>query len=130
MNRKEPTIQDLLDNINNLLPAQSPTDLKTVTPCFLGDVRSVLKEAQKLAQAQNDGRLVVLPCKVGDTVYCDWANDGNIQELTVVSIEQNNKLEWVVRLYGGYCVWLDWFGKVVFLTREEAEKALKEREAK
>ena len=64
---------------------------------------------RELAEADKDGRLVVLPCKVGDTVYIlrrtfDGADVVGETELWWDDIPQ--------------------LGKTVFLTREEAEKAL------
>ena len=68
-----------------------------------------LDRLEKLAEADKAGRLVVLPCKVGDTVYIlrrtfDGADVVGETELWWDDIPQ--------------------LGKTVFLTREEAEKAL------
>ena len=66
--------------------------------------------------AEEDGRLVVLPCKVGTRVYEIYQFCG----YGAWEIEEHKiKLED-----------LDKIGKTVFLTREEAEKALKEMEGK
>ena len=62
--------------------------------------------------AEEEGRLVVLPCKVGTRVYEIYQFCG----CGAWEIEEHKiKLED-----------LDKIGKTVFLTREEAEKALKE----
>lgn len=68
---------------------------------------------RELAEADKDGRIVVLPCKVGDTVY---------------------RLQYIEQTPGRFVVgvaeikfallWLEEFGETVFLTREEAEAAL------
>ena len=58
--------------------------------------------------------VIVMPCKVGDTLYCESASKGQITYLKAPD------LEWIVENKG-------LFGKEIFLTREEAEKALKER---
>ena len=78
-------------------------------------------EVAELAQAKKDGRLIVLPCKIGDTVY--FKLNGNIRE---------NKISEIIIL--GYNIRFefdnkDWFtidsiNYEVFLTREEAEAAL------
>lgn len=70
---------------------------------------------RELAEADKDGRVVVLPCKVGDTVYIlrrafDGADVVGETELWWDDIPQ--------------------LGKTVFLTREEAENALQEMEGK
>ena len=81
---------------------------------------------RELAEADKDGRLVVLPCKVGDTVYfrtydCNGTVDLGIQPHKVTAIVWNA----IVR--GRYIdVGLPSgpYGVSWFLTREEAEKAL------
>ena len=59
--------------------------------------------------------VIVLPCKVGDILCCESAIKGHITYLKAPN------LEWIVENK-------ELFGKEIFLTREEAEKALKERE--
>ena len=74
---------------------------------------------QKLAEYENaeeEGRLVVLPCKVGDIVYkimCQRDNFDDRPYRIITSV--NFRLDMA-----------DDIGKTVFLTIEEAEKALKE----
>ena len=68
-----------------------------------------LDRFRQMVKADSAGRLVVLPCKVGDTVYIlrrtfDGADVVGETELWWTDIPQ--------------------LGKTVFLTREEAEKAL------
>lgn len=82
-----------------------------------------------LAEADKDGRLVVLPCKVGQRVFALLDTDKHISECEVKQIGMGNKADFIAlepigargREYG---VALNGFGKTVFLTREEAEKAL------
>ena len=101
---------------------------------------TLLKHIRKLVEADKDGRVVVLPCKVGDTVYI----------LNRILGTDNTVYDRIcarkIRGYGGNAlnkVWLfasgdsydlsifpSEFGKTVFLTREEAEKALREMEGK
>lgn len=83
---------------------------------------------RELAEADKDGRVVVLPCKVGDTVY--FALLGRIIEKQVFSIVSFSNS---TRIYcGGTSEYFrpEGIGKTVFLTREEAEKALQEMEGK
>lgn len=72
------------------------------------------KVADPLLRAQTAGRLVVLPCKVGDTVYRIF-NPPSREP--VISAHTLMSVDYIVR-------WIDKFGKTVFLTREEAEAAL------
>lgn len=85
---------------------------------------------RELAEADKGGRLEVLPCKVGDTVY-EVTSRKTISEYRVKAIR--------VELF---CIFIEWdivagfvdksifgvpvdeIGKTVFLTREGAEKAL------
>ena len=83
---------------------------------------------RELAEADKDGRVVVLPCKVGDTVY--FALIGRIIEKQVFSIVSFSNS---TRIYcGGTSEYFrpEDIGKTVFLTREEAEKALRGMEGK
>ena len=84
---------------------------------------------RELAEADKDGRVVVLPCKPGDTVYSIFCAE--VIEKTVGRV--------IINGYTTPRIWVDldcsflssvtkrWdlgIGKDFFLTREEAEKAL------
>jgi len=84
-----------------------------------------LSEVQTLAKAKADGRLVVLPCKVGDTAYeiVDSVDIPYVRQEKVIAIElwnKNGAMTMFIRTPYG----LFEFDKTVFLTREAAEKAL------
>lgn len=87
-----------------------------------------------LVMADAEGRAIVLPCKVGDSVYYltggptvrNGTNFDKVEEsvCTGILIERDRvqirlRYDWKGN-HGSYGV----FGKTVFLTREEAEKAL------
>lgn len=79
---------------------------------------------RELVEADKEGRCVVLPCKVGDIVYClvpQWVIDSESNEKTV------HKEHAIVRKKFNLAC-MDYIEKSVFLTREAAEAALKERE--
>ena len=80
---------------------------------------------RELAEADKDGRVVVLPCKVGDTVY--WVHGAVITECKVYRVQKNRKGLYICLKsnvsHGAFRADLS-IGKTVFLTREEAEKAL------
>lgn len=67
----------------------------------------------ELMQADKDGRVVVLPCKVGDTVYRLQYVEESPGRFIVDAVPIKFAL-----------IWLNEFGKTVFLTREEVENAL------
>ena len=78
---------------------------------------------RELAEADKDGRLVVLPCKVGDKLYRVFA--GEIFEHRVGSMKYFAiQGRWDIETYP-FCPCVESsIGKTIFLTREEAEKAL------
>ena len=69
----------------------------------------------RLADYLLEHGVIVLPCKAGDTLYCESAIKGHITYLKAPD------LEWIFENR-------EIFGKDIFITREEAERALKERE--
>lgn len=96
----------------------------------LADLESLCNytRLRELAEADKDGRVVVPPCKVGDTVY--FALFGRIIEKQVFSIVSFSKS---TRIYcGGTSEYFrpEDIGKTFFLTSEEAEKALQKMEDK
>ena len=110
---------------------------------ILGDEYD-LDRLRELAQADRDGRCVVLPCKIGDYVYVidegDYQSDHKpyvrAKEVTEISWKKSRRgkdLGFGVILKGGDCntsarYKFSSIGETVFITRAEAEKALKARE--
>lgn len=92
-----------------------------------------IEELKRYKQLEENGLLLRLPCKVGDTVYISpFAEALRYRVASIViegngifAIARNSKL-----VISSYRFPLDEIGKTVFLNREEAEKALKERESK
>ena len=81
------------------------------------------KRIVALMEADKDGRLVVPPCKVGDKLYRVFA--GEIFEHRVGSMKYFAiQGRWDIETYP-FCPCVESsIGKTIFLTREEAEKAL------
>ena len=87
-----------------------------------------IERAAELGKADGEGRVVVLPCKIGDTVY--YIPRFNGKSYCGVSIGHVQMVGYTragirvkVREYHPHN--MDFMlGKTVFLTREEAEKAL------
>lgn len=78
---------------------------------------------EELAEADKACRLVVLPCKVGDTLFRVFAGEilehkvGNMRYLAIQG-------RWDIETYP-FCPYVESsIGKTIFLTREEAEAAL------
>lgn len=91
---------------------------------ILGDEYD-LDELKEVVQAKREGRCIVLPCKKGDTVW-RIVHDAapHITKDRCTDIKYENRDIWVHligdRVMGGWN-----FGKLLFLTREEAEDALR-----
>ena len=93
----------------------------------LADLESICNytRLRELAEADKDGRVVVLPCKVGDIVY----------KLITIKAQKPVILETQIKTLGQAADVARLIGKRnkiinVFLTREEAERALQEMEGK
>ena len=92
--------------------------------------RMVLEKLSTYEDSEEQGRLVKLPCKIGDTVYVPTRNF--ISELRITEVVYNRDgtyLRWV--LLSGIYPNLNGFvgrkiGNEVFLTKSEAEAKLKE----
>ena len=101
-----------LASLFNYVIEEYPTMVKTV---------EYLRRLRKIAEADKDGRVVVMPCKVGDTVYRVFTANGREP---VIQATQVKTLGQAADLIGRV-------GKLnklvsVFLTREEAERKLEE----
>lgn len=92
----------------------SPESVEALKLSIMGKAVSEITEfnglpidrLRELAEADKEGRVVVLPCKVGDTAY---------------------RLQYIEETPGRYVVgWVADVGKTIFATRKEAELALKE----
>ena len=93
-----------------------------------------INRIRELAQAEKEGRLVVLPCNVGDKLYD--VTLGEVREKIVISLSMllsksvNHLVIHAENFRNAVTSYeLQDIGKTVFLTREAAEAALKEREA-
>ena len=108
------------------------------------DCNEVIDKLGHYENLEEQGLLLRLPCKVGDTVYCICERytkcSENEQEFDEYScqgcecLECDSHKELYVQSQKAYS--LDWivsnlkrFGKTIFLTQAEAEKKLKEMES-
>ena len=106
----------------------------------LADIKDILGDdydlshLRELVEADRNGRCVVLPCKLHDKVF--FIENGCVKETEVDSFHNWTSGRWKIsthtdRMFDhwkGYEVDFSGIGKTVFLTREAAEAALKERE--
>ena len=102
----------------------------------IGLTTHILQELKEYRDLEEQGLLLKLPCKIGDTVY--QLINSHIYEYKVIGIYfdifQN---KWMYEV--AYQIGLEWFktmcdfdafgkSKTVFLTKEEAEEALERLE--
>ena len=104
---------EAVETVKLALCAKHMVDLETLN-------NTTISRLVELAEADKDRRVVVLPCKEGTTVYCislpiATYPDKRKPEVVPIAFTRNDLLK---------------FGTRVFLTREEAEKALAEMEGK
>ncbi len=101
---------------------------------------SAIERLAELEDKIEQGTLIELPCKVGDTVYVPWRWDDQ-QGVASVKVEEINfydtQMHYMFLIdmesddesfnqeFGGWKIDQS-IGKTVFLTREEAEKRLEE----
>ena len=103
---------------------QQTVDRLAAIEDILGDEYD-LGKLMELVQAKRKGRCIVLPCKKGDTVW-RIVHDAapHITKDRCTDIKYENRDIWVHligdRVMGGWN-----FGKLLFLTREDAEAALR-----
>jgi len=111
--------------------AETPTDWRTgdslkdlYTECIQSGEKALSLNS---GVAEKDGRLVELPCKVGDTVYAFTGR--GIVEARVTEFTINENGVSIIRLYSTDDRIADYqydnFKKSVFLSKEAAESALK-----
>lgn len=93
-----------------------------------------LSRLREMVQADKDERCVMLPCKLHDKVF--FIENGCVKETEVDSFHNWTSGRWKIsthtdRMFDhwkGYEIDFSGIGKTVFLTRESAEAALKERQ--
>ena len=85
---------------------------------------------RELAEADKGGRVDVLPCKVGDGLWTFCSHP--VEQVYSFTVTDISTLNGRTLLNTSRCGVMDArdVGKTVFLTREEAKKALAEREGK
>lgn len=112
---------------------RTPEQIEALEAAIMGKAVAQITEFEglpiarlrELAVADKDGRVGMLPCKVGDVLYA--AESAPVIPLHVMDVAIYLALEGED---GGDYERISNIGKTVFLTREEAKKALQEMEGK
>jgi len=102
-----------------------PEEVKEITSWSYGPFHKKMGDWLK---AEHEGRLVVLPCKVGDTIYRpsrerDEVWDWEVTEVHILSDYYGEPISFVDDSDNEF--FASDIGKTVFLTRAEAEAAMK-----
>lgn len=130
-------VQQLIEDYSNIRKALLAYENTGMTPEQCENAKAIIESAfsddtskaeriRELLKADKDGRLVVLPCKVGDVVY------GFHEGKTILPMVA----KWIETNTDGWCIAVQYvpmaprfyrfsdFGKTVFLIYEEAKAAL------
>src|SRR5574344_140751 len=96
------------------------------------DMLKICQRLKLYEDLEEQGLLLRLPVKVGDTVYAiryGEENDFIVVETKIIEIRQNVNGIFFEPLISRKAYKIDDFGKEVFLTKAEAERKLKEMES-
>ena len=115
---------EAVETVKLALAAKHMVDLETLN-------NTPISRLVELAEADKEGRVVVLPCRQGDELwtYGNSPHGREVYRFTVSDVSTLNGRT-VLKTLGLGTIRPEDIGKTVFLSREEAEKALQEMEGK
>ena len=115
---------EAVETVKLALAAKHMVDLETLN-------NTPISRLVELAEADKEGRVVVLPCRQGDELwtYGNSPHGREVYRFTVSDVSTLNGRT-VLNTLGLGTIRPEDIGKTVFLSREEAEKALQEMEGK
>ena len=128
MNKKGLTIEELIKKL-----IYKDRDITCIDTCY-GECIELLEELKEYKELEEQGLLLKLPCKVGDTVYQitrDFVSEYKIRNFICYD-NGNIVFDWkcIKGIYKNVMGFhIDDIGKTVFLTKEEAEQELKRLES-
>lgn len=122
-------LYQIADEIQSFLDKTSSPKGQWTSHKRLEALSMAISALYDLFQAEEDGRLIIPPCKVGDTV---WVITGTAIKLCTVDrihILGNGQVQIRAKYFVTDNIYLypDMFGKTVFLTCAEAEAAIEAR---
>lgn len=122
-------LYQIADEIRSFLDKTSSPKGQWTSHKRLEALSMAISALYDLFQAEEDGRLIIPPCKVGDTV---WVITGTAIKLCTVDrihILGNGQVQIRAKYFVTDNIYLypDMFGKTVFLTCAEAEAAIEAR---
>lgn len=115
-----PMLREYLDT--GLTPEQCE-NAKIIIESAFSDDTSKAERIRELLKADKDGRLVVRPCKVGDTLFRVFAGEileHKVRNMRYLAIQGRWDIDTTP-----FCSYVESsIGKTIFLTHEQAEKVL------
>lgn len=116
-------LTEILNNLKKGISQMGDKEEIKVNKNFLKYVREYLEQLKFYKNAEEQGLILRLPCKVGDTVYFVDFDENEYDEAIVESIEFGRN----GFLINSDCEIGTYLGaEYLFLTKEEAEQALKQ----
>ena len=105
---------------------ETMTEDRLIRPSYSDySTRRIIERLAEYEDLEEQGLLLRLPCKVGDTVYTIYSDeDTSFVEEPIVKDVSTHRI-WIENRYFDYSD----IGKTVFLTQAEAEQKLKEMES-
>lgn len=115
--------KDLLAYKNTGLTPEQCENAKVIIEVAFSDDTSKAERIWELLKADKDGRVVVPPCKVGDTLFRVFAGEileHKVRNMRYLAIQGRWDIDTTP-----FCSYVESsIGKTIFLTHEQAEKAL------
>lgn len=115
-----PLLRQYLDT--GMTPEQCE-NAKAIIESAFSDDTSKAERIRELLKADKDGRLVVQPCKVGDTLFRVFAGEileHKVRNMRYLAIQGRWDIDTTP-----FCSYVESsIGKTIFLTHEQAERAL------
>lgn len=127
-------VQQLIEDYSNIrkallayentgLTSEQCENAKVIIEAAFSDDTSKAERIRELLKADKDGRLVVRPCKVGDTLFRVFAGEileHKVRNMRYLAIQGRWDIDTTP-----FCSYVESsIGKTIFLTHEQAEKAL------
>lgn len=117
--------KDLLAYEDTGLTPEQCENAKVIIEAAFSDDTSKAERIRELLKADKDGRVVVRPCKVGDTLFRVFAGEileHKVRNMRYLAIQGRWDIDTTP-----FCSYVESsIGKTIFLTHEQAEKALEE----
>ena len=117
--------KDLLAYEDTGLTPKQCENAKVIIEAAFSDDTSKAERIRELLKADKDGRVVVRPCKVGDTLFRVFAGEileHKVRNMRYLAIQGRWDIDTTP-----FCSYVESsIGKTIFLTHEQAEKALEE----